>query len=458
MSGSPRCDGTDNVAPSDDDDCMTAGLRCGWRPFVQGHDLGRTSRSAPVRGGASSGGGGDETHFALWRGHDDPALAQGFQNRPRDLARCRAVVLDVYPWTHADAHGGLPEKNRLDDRSRVLQHARVGSQHFTDRGERAVDVRVVRDTDADIDLPEVAEVVQDLPDDLAIGNHDARAVRVGEGGAEQRDGLDLALLVDDRDVFSDAKRLGEDDRQAGHHVAQHSLGGQSDSGSRDPQSGDQGQQLHAQILQRHDQEQRERECPADARQQRSYRRLQLDPSQGSQQPAADPAADHHAHHEDQDGDQQLRPEPERQIQDGVLDLIERGDLRVHRRDAPWQGRGCTSARALLLWRRPPRHTRSLNMTVTISGTGLTIAEISAVSRGEKVRLSADAAVLARVTASREALRRKIEKGEQIYGVTTLFGGMADQYVGPELLVDVQRLALWQHKTTTGPRLAPADVR
>src|SRR6185312_12860803 len=158
-----------------------------------GCDLGRTSRTAPVQGRASSGGGGDETHFALWKGHDDAALTQRFQNRPRDLARCRPVVLDMYPWTHADAHGGLPEKNRLDDRSWVLQHARVGSQHLTDRREHAVDVRVIRDPDADVDLPEVAEIVQDLPDDLAIGNHDARAVRVGEGGAEQRDGLDLAL-------------------------------------------------------------------------------------------------------------------------------------------------------------------------------------------------------------------------------------------------------------------------
>ena len=98
------------------------------------------------------------------------------------------------------------------------------------------------------------------------------------------------------------------------------------------------------------------------------------------------------------------------------------------------------------------------MTVTISGTGLTIAQINAVARGEKVRLSTDPAVLARVTASREAVQRKIAKGEQIYGVTTLFGGMADQYVGPELLVDVQRLALWQHKSTSGPRLPAADVR
>ena len=98
------------------------------------------------------------------------------------------------------------------------------------------------------------------------------------------------------------------------------------------------------------------------------------------------------------------------------------------------------------------------MTVTISGAGLTIAQINAVARGEKVRLSTDPAVLARVAASREAVQRKIAKGEQIYGVTTLFGGMADQYVGPELLVEVQRLALWQHKSTSGPRLPAADVR
>ena len=98
------------------------------------------------------------------------------------------------------------------------------------------------------------------------------------------------------------------------------------------------------------------------------------------------------------------------------------------------------------------------MTVIIEGAGLKIAQIAAVSRGEPVRLSSEPAVLARVAASRQAVQLKIANGEQIYGVTTLFGGMADQYVGPELLVDVQRLALWQHKSTTGPRLPAADVR
>jgi len=98
------------------------------------------------------------------------------------------------------------------------------------------------------------------------------------------------------------------------------------------------------------------------------------------------------------------------------------------------------------------------MTITISGEGLSIADIRAVANGAKVELTRDAEILRRFNGSREVIRRGVEQGEQIYGVTTLFGGMADQYVGPALLVDVQRLALWQHKSTTGPRLPVGDVR
>jgi phenylalanine ammonia-lyase len=98
------------------------------------------------------------------------------------------------------------------------------------------------------------------------------------------------------------------------------------------------------------------------------------------------------------------------------------------------------------------------MTITISGAGLTIADIAAVANGAPVALSTDAAVLSRIKRSRAVIQNAVAKGEQIYGVTTLFGGMADQYVGPDLLVDVQRLALWQHKSTTGPRLPDTDVR
>lgn len=98
------------------------------------------------------------------------------------------------------------------------------------------------------------------------------------------------------------------------------------------------------------------------------------------------------------------------------------------------------------------------MTIVISGDGLTIADIGAVARGAGVRLSGDPAVLARVAASRDHLVRAVARGDQIYGVTTLFGGMADRSLDPGQLAELQRLALWHHKSTTGPRLPVADVR
>jgi len=98
------------------------------------------------------------------------------------------------------------------------------------------------------------------------------------------------------------------------------------------------------------------------------------------------------------------------------------------------------------------------MTILINGDGLTIADIGAVARGAKVEVSSDPAVLARVAGSRDHLVRAVARGDQIYGVTTLFGGMADRTLGPDHLAELQRLALWHHKSTTGPRLPAADVR
>ena len=67
-------------------------------------------------------------------------------------------------------------------------------------------------------------------------------------------------------------------------------------------------------------------------------------------------------------------------------------------------------------------------------------------------------MLARVAGSLDHLRRAVARGDQIYGVTTLFGGMADRSLDPGQLAELQRLALWHHKSTTGPRLPVADVR
>ncbi|XDA96965.1 aromatic amino acid ammonia-lyase [Sulfitobacter sp. LCG007] len=99
------------------------------------------------------------------------------------------------------------------------------------------------------------------------------------------------------------------------------------------------------------------------------------------------------------------------------------------------------------------------MTITLDGTSLTLADINAVAReGATVALSDDPGVRARVDGARKVIVDAVERGEEIYGVTTLFGGMADVHVTREQLIDVQRIALWQHKSTTGPRLPEADVR
>lgn len=51
--------------------------------------------------------------------------------------------------------------------------------------------------------------------------------------------------------------------------------------------------------------------------------------------------------------------------------------------------------------------------VVISGEGLSLADIAAVSRGAKVRLSGERAVRERVEKSLAVIRRGVEKGEQM---------------------------------------------
>ena len=103
--------------------------------------------------------------------------------------------------------------------------------------------------------------------------------------------------------------------------------------------------------------------------------------------------------------------------------------------------------------------RGCSMKIAIDGNSLTLAQIGAVARGEaKVVITDDPVVLAGVAQSRQVIVDAVARGEQIYGVTTLFGGMADVHVTREQLIDVQRIALWHHRSTTGPRLPQADVR
>jgi phenylalanine ammonia-lyase len=97
------------------------------------------------------------------------------------------------------------------------------------------------------------------------------------------------------------------------------------------------------------------------------------------------------------------------------------------------------------------------MTIIISGAGLTIAEIATVAHEAKVAHTTDKGVLDRIEHPAQSSRTVSPGGADLRS-HTLFGGMADQYVGPELLEQLQTVALWQQNSTTGPRPPDPDVR
>ncbi|HKE45653.1 MAG TPA: aromatic amino acid ammonia-lyase [Steroidobacteraceae bacterium] len=96
--------------------------------------------------------------------------------------------------------------------------------------------------------------------------------------------------------------------------------------------------------------------------------------------------------------------------------------------------------------------------ITIRGSGLTLNDIAVVARGERVELTRDAEVHQRVEASRRFIVDAVDNGQAVYGVTTLFGGMAHRAVPQQMARDLSRHAIWSHKTVTGERLPGQDVR
>ncbi len=96
--------------------------------------------------------------------------------------------------------------------------------------------------------------------------------------------------------------------------------------------------------------------------------------------------------------------------------------------------------------------------VLIRGEGLTLQDIARIARqGFYVELP-EGAALERVAASRAFIERAVEAGEAIYGVTTLFGGMANMAVPKGAASALQNNLPLSHKTGTGRYLSNEDVR
>jgi phenylalanine ammonia-lyase len=96
--------------------------------------------------------------------------------------------------------------------------------------------------------------------------------------------------------------------------------------------------------------------------------------------------------------------------------------------------------------------------VTVRGEGLSLDEIVRVARMHARVELPENSVLEKAVASREFIERAVEAGRAIYGVTTLFGGMANMAVPREAAAALQNNLPLSHKTGTGPYLSNDDVR
>ncbi len=98
-------------------------------------------------------------------------------------------------------------------------------------------------------------------------------------------------------------------------------------------------------------------------------------------------------------------------------------------------------------------------SVTIWGLGLTIEDVVQVARyHQTVAIADDPRVIRRVQASRDYIRRAVQAGESIYGVTSGFGGMGDVIISPDNAAELQDNLIWFHKTGAGERMPVEDVR
>ena len=93
------------------------------------------------------------------------------------------------------------------------------------------------------------------------------------------------------------------------------------------------------------------------------------------------------------------------------------------------------------------------MAITISGSNLSSDDLVRVARdGEKVALHPDA--LARITACRKMLEKKIEAGEIMYGVNTGIGEFSETVLPPDQVKEFQKYLIYNHAAGIGD---PAPV-
>src|SRR5438067_1567686 len=114
-----------------------------------------------------------------------------------------------------------------------------------------------------------------------------------------------------------------------------------------------------------------------------------------------------------------------------------------------------------VWEATSRHEqserRSLPRAMAIQvGEKLSISDVVAVAAGAPVELSPSAAE--RMRASRAVIKRRVDEGATVYGVTTGLGSLANVRLKPDEVRRMQHDLLRSHAVGVGPPLSEPEVR
>jgi phenylalanine ammonia-lyase len=97
--------------------------------------------------------------------------------------------------------------------------------------------------------------------------------------------------------------------------------------------------------------------------------------------------------------------------------------------------------------------------IVLRGQGLSLDNVVLVARREtRVKLTDDPTVLNNIAESRFFVEGAVRRGQPIYGITTLFGGMANLSVPPDAAAALQNNLPLSHRTGAGAFLSNEDVR
>ncbi len=88
------------------------------------------------------------------------------------------------------------------------------------------------------------------------------------------------------------------------------------------------------------------------------------------------------------------------------------------------------------------------MTLTITGTGLTVEDVVAVARHHK-KVTLDPQAIKRIVACRELLEKKIAAHEVMYGVNTGIGEFSEVVLNDDQIRDFQRYLIYNHAAGIG---------